>query len=37
MGSRPISSLLAFAGWAVAVLVGGFGLLFLVAAALGKL
>jgi Mn2+/Fe2+ NRAMP family transporter len=37
MGSRPISRRLAIAGWAVAVLVGGFGLLFLVAAALGKL
>jgi Mn2+/Fe2+ NRAMP family transporter len=36
MGSRPISRRLAIAGWAVAVLVGGFGLLFLIAAALGK-
>jgi Mn2+/Fe2+ NRAMP family transporter len=37
MGSRPISGLLAIAGWTVALIVGGFGLLFLVAAALGKL
>jgi Mn2+/Fe2+ NRAMP family transporter len=37
MGSRLISRRLAITGWAVAVLIGGFGLLFLVAAALGKL
>jgi Mn2+/Fe2+ NRAMP family transporter len=37
MGDRPISVRLAVAGWAVAVVVGGFGLLFVVGAALGKL
>ena len=37
MGSRPISGRLAAAGWGVVVVVGGFGLLLLVAAALGRL
>jgi len=36
MGARPISGRLAVAGWGVAVLVGGFGLLFAVGAALGR-
>jgi hypothetical protein len=36
MGAQPISSRLAIAGWMVAVVVGGFGLLFVVGAALGK-
>jgi Mn2+/Fe2+ NRAMP family transporter len=36
MGSSPISRRLATAGWAVAVIVGGFGLLAILAAALGK-
>ncbi len=35
MGPRPISRRLATAGWAVAVIVGGFGLLAILAAALG--
>ena len=35
MGPRPISRRLAIAGWAVAVIVGGFGLLAIVGAALG--
>jgi Mn2+/Fe2+ NRAMP family transporter len=35
MGSRPISSRLAVAGWAVTLAVGGFGLLYLIGAALG--
>jgi len=35
MGSRPISRRLAIAGWAVAVIVGGFGLLAIIGAALG--
>ena len=35
MGPRPISLRLAAAGWAVAVIVGGFGLLFVIGAALG--
>jgi Mn2+/Fe2+ NRAMP family transporter len=37
MGDRPISRGLAMAGWTVAVVVGGFGLLFVVGAAFGKL
>jgi Mn2+/Fe2+ NRAMP family transporter len=37
MGARPISSHLAIAGWAVAIGVGGLGLLYVVGAALGKL
>jgi Mn2+/Fe2+ NRAMP family transporter len=36
MGAQPISGRLAIAGWTVAVVVGGFGLLFVVGAALGK-
>jgi Mn2+/Fe2+ NRAMP family transporter len=36
MGARPISARLAMAGWTVAVIVGGFGLLFVIGAALGK-
>lgn len=35
MGPRPISRRLAMAGWAVAVIVGGFGLLAILGAALG--
>jgi len=35
MGAQPISRGLAAAGWAVAVIVGGFGLLFVIGAALG--
>lgn len=35
MGSRPISSGLAIAGWVVAIAIGGFGLLYLIGAALG--
>jgi Mn2+/Fe2+ NRAMP family transporter len=35
MGAQPISRRLAFAGWIVAVVIGGFGLLFVVGAALG--
>jgi Mn2+/Fe2+ NRAMP family transporter len=35
MGQRPISGRLALAGWAVVVVVGGFGLLFVIAAAAG--
>ena len=35
MGAQPISRRLAAAGWAVAVIVGGFGLLFVIGAALG--
>ena len=35
MGPRPISRRLAIAGWAVAVIVGGFGLLAILGAALG--
>ncbi len=35
MGPRPISRRLALAGWAVAVIVGGFGLLAILGAALG--
>jgi Mn2+/Fe2+ NRAMP family transporter len=35
MGSRPISRRLAVAGWTVAALVGGFGLIYAIAAALG--
>jgi Mn2+/Fe2+ NRAMP family transporter len=35
MGSQPISGRLAIAGWAVAVIVGGFGLLAIIGAALG--
>ncbi len=35
MGPQPISRRLAAAGWAVAVIVGGFGLLFVIGAALG--
>ena len=37
MGAQPISRPLAIAGWTVAFLVGGAGLLFLVGAAVGKL
>jgi Mn2+/Fe2+ NRAMP family transporter len=37
MGARPISGRLAVAGWTVTILAGCFGLLFLIAAALGKL
>jgi Mn2+/Fe2+ NRAMP family transporter len=37
MGAQPISGRLAIAGWTVTLLVGCFGLLFLIAAALGKL
>jgi Mn2+/Fe2+ NRAMP family transporter len=37
MGARPISSHLAIAGWAVAIVVGGLGLLYMVGVALGKL
>lgn len=36
MGDRTISRRLALAGWGVAILVGSFGLLFIVGAALGK-
>ena len=36
MGDRPISGRLAIAGWTVAAVVGGFGLLFVVGVALGK-
>ena len=36
MGTHPISRRLAIASWTVAVVVGGFGLLFVVGAALGK-
>jgi hypothetical protein len=36
MGDRPISVRLAIAGWAVTAIVGGFGLLFVVGAALGR-
>ena len=35
MGTQPISGRLAVAGWTVAVIVGGFGLLYVIAAALG--
>jgi Mn2+/Fe2+ NRAMP family transporter len=35
MGARPISLRLAVAGWAVAIIAGGFGLLFVIGAALG--
>jgi Mn2+/Fe2+ NRAMP family transporter len=35
MGPRPISSRLAVAGWAVTVIVGGFGLLAILGAAVG--
>ena len=35
IGPRPISRRLAIAGWAVAVIVGGFGLLAILGAALG--
>ncbi len=35
MGPRPISRRLAIAGWAVAVIVGGFGLLAILGAVLG--
>ncbi len=35
MGARPISRRLAIAGWAVAVIVGGFGLPAILGAALG--
>lgn len=37
MGDRPISGYLAIAGWTVATVVGGLGLLYVVGAALGKL
>ena len=37
MGPRPISRRLAIAGWAVAIIVGGFGLLAILGAALGTL
>ncbi len=36
MGDRPISVRLTIAGWAVTAIVGGFGLLFVVGAALGR-
>jgi len=36
MGDRPISRRLAIAGWAVTIVVGGLGLLFVTGAALGK-
>jgi Mn2+/Fe2+ NRAMP family transporter len=36
MGTQPISGRLAVAGWAVAVVVGGLGLLYAIGAALGK-
>jgi Mn2+/Fe2+ NRAMP family transporter len=36
MGAQPISGPLAVAGWTVAVVVGSFGLLFVIGAALGK-
>ena len=36
IGAQPISGRLAIAGWTVAVVVSGFGLLFLIRAALGK-
>ena len=36
MGDQPISGRLAVAGWTVAVVVSGFGLLFVIGAALGK-
>ena len=36
MGAHPISGRLAIAGWTVAVVVGGFGLSFVIGAALGK-
>ena len=35
MGTRPISGRLAVAGWTVAIVVGGFGLLYAITAALG--
>jgi Mn2+/Fe2+ NRAMP family transporter len=35
MGTQPISGRLAIAGWAVAIVVGGFGLLYVTAATLG--
>jgi hypothetical protein len=35
MGPRPISRRLAIAGWAAAVIVGGFGLLVVIGAAVG--
>jgi Mn2+/Fe2+ NRAMP family transporter len=37
MGAQPISTRLAIAGWFVTIVTGGFGLLFVTAAALGKL
>ena len=36
MGTQTISARLAIAGWAVAAVVGGFGLLYVIGAALGK-
>jgi Mn2+/Fe2+ NRAMP family transporter len=36
MGTQPISGRLAIAGWTVAAVVGGFGLLYVIGAALGK-
>jgi len=36
MGTQPISGRLALAGWTVAAVVGGFGLVYVVGAALGK-
>jgi Mn2+/Fe2+ NRAMP family transporter len=36
MGSQPISGRLAIAGWAIAAVVGGLGLLYAIGAALGK-
>jgi Mn2+/Fe2+ NRAMP family transporter len=36
MGTQPISGRLALAGWTVAAIVGGFGLLYVIGAALGK-
>ena len=36
MGTQPISGRLAIGGWTVAAVVGGFGLLYVIGAALGK-
>jgi Mn2+/Fe2+ NRAMP family transporter len=36
MGTQPISGRLAIAGWTVAAVVGGFGLLYVIGAALGR-
>ena len=37
MGAEVITVRLALAGWAVAIVVGGFGLLYVLAAAVGRL